>query len=116
MQFQGVQSPVPPSGPMIPGYNPMSYMIQTPTMSQQSAFSMNVKCDTKQYLPFSSEYAKWPKYKRDITGLAATHGLDNVFDPKYNVPNPSDPDYGLFQEKNKFVYSMFISRITGGWH
>src|SRR5688572_7096911 len=115
MQYQGVQSPVLPTGPMTPGYNPMSYMIQTPTMSQQSAFSMNVKCDIKQYPPFGGEYAKWPKYKRDIIGLAATHGLDDVFDPKYIVPCPSDPDYGLFQEKKKFVYSMFISRVTGGW-
>ena len=54
------------------------------------------------------------KYKRDIVTLASTHGLDDVFDPKFNVPTPSDPDFNIFQEKNRFVYSVFISRVTGG--
>ena len=75
---------------------------------------MSVKCDIKQYPSFNGKYAKWPKYKRDIIALASTHGLDNVFDPKFNVPVPSDPDFNIFQEKNRSVYSVFISRVTGG--
>ena len=51
MQYQGVQSPLLPTGPMTPGNNPLSYMIQKPTMSQQSAFSKNVKCDIKRIHP-----------------------------------------------------------------
>ena len=30
------------------------------------------------------------------------------------IPHLGDPDYLLFNEKNKFVYSMWTSRITGG--
>src|SRR5687768_12356591 len=57
---------------------------------------------------------KWPKYKREILGLAATHGLDDAFDPMFNEPSPSDPDCNLFQEKNRFVYLIWLSRVTGG--
>src|SRR5687767_4259913 len=46
--------------------------------------------------------------------MAATHGLSDVFDPNYNVPGANDPDYNIFTEKNTFVYSIFISRVTGG--
>src|SRR5687767_11288956 len=108
--------PIPPTGPMTPGYssiNPNMYMQNTPTMSQQSSFNMNIKCDIKQYPVFKGENAKWPKYKRDIIGMAATHGLGDVFDPNFSVPFPSDPDYNFYKEKNTFVYFIFISRVTG---
>ena len=82
-----------------------------PMMSQ---FVTNVKLDVKQYPIFNGENAQWAKFKRGVLALAATHGLDDVFDPKYVVPDASHPEWSMFHEKNKFVYSIWISRINSG--
>ena len=58
-----------------------------------SPFITNVKLDVKQYPIFNGENVHWPKFKREVLALASTHGLDDVFDPKYVVPSPNDPMY-----------------------
>ena len=93
----------------------MMYMNPTPTMTQQSSSFMNsVKCDIKQYPTFAGDFDKWPYFKRQVIALAATHGLEDVFDSKYTVPLIGDPDFQLFQSKNRFVYSVWIARISSG--
>jgi hypothetical protein len=74
----------------------------------------SVKCDIKQYPTFAGDFDKWPYFKRQVIALAATHGLEDVFDPKYTVPVIGDPDFLLFQAKNKFVYSVWIARVSSG--
>lgn len=72
-----------------------------------SGFSHSVKCDVKQYPTFAGDHSAWPKFKRAVISLAVTHGLDDIFDPKFS----GDPSYQVYQEKNKFVYSVWMSRI-----
>ncbi|HEY9706868.1 MAG TPA: hypothetical protein V6D48_01555 [Oculatellaceae cyanobacterium] len=84
------------------------------TTTSVSTFRTNVKVDVKQYPVFNGDIAHWSKFKRGVLALAATHGLDDVFDGKFVVPIVSDPHYGAYQEKNRFVYSIWISRITAG--
>lgn len=54
------------------------------------------------------------KFKRGVLSISSTHGLDDVFDEYKMVPVPGDHDCPLFHEKNKFVYLVWISRITSG--
>ncbi|HEY9708216.1 MAG TPA: hypothetical protein V6D48_08430 [Oculatellaceae cyanobacterium] len=79
-----------------------------------STFVTNVKLDVKQYPIFNGENTQWPKFKQGVLALASTHGLDDVFDSKYVVPDPTEPTWQLFHEKNKFVYSIWVSRINSG--
>jgi hypothetical protein len=73
-----------------------------------------VKLDVKAYPIFNGEPGNWTKFKRGVLALAATHGLDKIFDSKTVVPDPFDTSYMMYQEKNKFVYSIWISRVSGG--
>ena len=71
-----------------------------------SPFVTNVKLDVKQYPIFKEVNAHWPKFKHGVLALASTHGLDDVFGPKFVVPDPTDPTWSTYNEKNKFVYSI----------
>ena len=87
----------------------------TPSMSNMmSPFVTNVKLDVKQYPLFNGENTQWAKFKRGVLALAATHGLDDVFNPKFVVPDVTQMAWSIFNEKNKFVYSIWISRVTSG--
>lgn len=74
----------------------------------------NVKLDVKQYPLFHGENAQWPKFKRGVLSIASTHGLDDIFDQNTIVPLVGDSNYYAYQERNKFVYSIWISRIVSG--
>ena len=87
------QAPSTPFGLMTPGFNPMSYLNPSPVgTNDTSPFLPNVKLDVKQYPVFSGENAAWSKFKRGVTLLASTHGLEDIFDPNYTVPLAGDPD------------------------
>ena len=86
----------------------------TSASTQQVVLNANVKWDIKQYPTFNGDNASWPKFKRGVISIAITHGLDKIFDEKYQVPDKNDPSYQLYQEKNKFVYSIWVSRIHSG--
>jgi hypothetical protein len=106
---------MPTSIPMTPGFNPMVYMNPSPAPTTSSpSFLPSVKVDVKQYPVFSGENAAWSKFKRGVISLASTHDLEEIFDVNTIVPSIGDHDYQMFQEKNKFVYSMWILRITSG--
>jgi hypothetical protein len=105
-------------------FTPKATVTPTPVMSQtttpstmsnmMSPFVTNVKLDVKQYLQFNGENTQWAKFKRGVLALAATHGLDDVFNPKFVVPDVTQFAWSIFNEKNKFVYSIWISRVTSG--
>ena len=90
-------NPSNPSNPMVP-----------------LSFLPMVKVDIKQYPTFNGDNASWAKFKRGVLSIATTHNLDEIFDEKTVLPTPSDPTYTIFHEKNRFVYSIWISRITAG--
>jgi len=85
---------------------PYSSPVLSSVPNVMSPFVTNVKLDVKQYPIFNGDNVQWPKFKQGVLALAATHGLDDVFDPKFVVPHPNDPMYQLYNEKNKFVYSF----------
>ena len=105
------QQPVPSN--LIPNTFPSNISSVAPSMPTFSSIN-NVKWDIKQYPIFNGDYSAWPKFKRGVISIAITHGLDEIFDEKYQVPNPGEPTYQLYQEKNKFVYSIWVSRINSG--
>ena len=84
------------------------------TLNTTSSLMPNVKLDVKQYPIFHGENSQWSKFKRGVLSIASTHGLDDIFDQNAIVPHPSDTNYSTYQEKNKFVYSIQISRIVSG--
>ena len=85
-----------------------------PSLTGTASFMPNVKLDVKQYPTFNGDNASWIKFKRGVLSIASTHGLDEVFDTNTTVPTVGDPSYLPYMEKNKFVYSIWISRVTGG--
>ena len=89
----------------------------TPTHSQfvsPASLMPSVKLDVKTYPVFNGDNASWSKFKCGVLSIASTHGLDDIFDENTIVPIVGDPDFALYQEKNKFVFSIWISRITSG--
>lgn len=94
-----------------PDPTPSNTIITSP---QTTSLVTNIKLDIKQYPIFNGDTASWPKFKRGVLSIASTHGLDKVFDENYTVPTFGDVDYQEYQEKNKFVYSIWTSRITSG--
>src|SRR5688572_29267042 len=74
----------------------------------------NVKLDVKQYPVFNGEQASWMKLKRGVLSIASTHGFVDGFDEIKVFPVVGNHDYPLFHEKNKFVYCIWISRVTSG--
>ena len=90
----------------------------TPAPSTQAAlpatFLSHIKVDIKQYPLFDGSRTKWLSFKRNVVALAVTHDLDDIFDVNLVPPLPSDPIYSLYNSKNKFVYSIWSNRITGG--
>ena len=86
----------------------------TPGTTSTASLMPNVKLDVKQYPTFNGKNASWIKFKRGVLSIASTHGLDEVFDNKTILPVVGDPSYLLFMERNKFVYSIWMSRVTGG--
>ena len=91
---------------------PSATMSSMPNM--MTPFVTNVKLDVKQYPLFNGDTSQWAKFKQGVLALAATHGLEDVFDTKFTVPDPSQFVWSIFNEKNKFVYSIWVSRITSG--
>jgi hypothetical protein len=110
------QTPDAASYPMIPGFNlgPIPYTNPSTPGFPTYSFMTNVKLDVKAYPIFNGENASWSNFKRCVTSMACTHNLDDVFDVSYNAPQPGDPDYQLYFERNQFVFSMWTSRITAG--
>src|SRR6478672_10064528 len=86
--------------------HPMSNMI--------SPFVTNVKLDVKQYPLFNGDTSQCAKFKRGVLALAATYGLEDVFNPKFVVPDVTEFTWSIYNEKNKFVHSIWISRVTSG--
>lgn len=62
-----------------------------------SKFQSNIKLDVKLYPTFDGKVSEWLKFKRGILSIASTHGLDDIFDPSFSVPNEGNgQDWLLF--------------------
>ena len=115
---QATRTSITPSAPVPVFSTPYQGNIQSTPFSTSSVptptLLTNVKLDIKQYPVFHGENASWPKFKRGVLSIASTHGLEDVFDKKFSPPAEHDPDYHVYNEKNRFVYSIWISRIVSG--
>ena len=99
-------------------------LLQTPTVVQSGSFLImvqpvatfmpNVKLDVKHYPVYNGDGSSWIEFKRNVLSIASTHGLDDVFDQHRSLPADGDPDFSMFKQKNCFVYSIWMSRISGG--
>ena len=79
-------------------------------------FNSSVKLDVKLYPTFDGSLGGWLKFKRGVLALASTHGLDDVFNKNFQVPaQDKGHDWDLYAAKNKFVYSMWTSRVFGSY-
>ena len=84
------------------------------TKTEAERFYSNVKFDIKSYPAFDGKLENWFKFKRSVLALAATHGLENIFDDNYVPPaENSGSDWDLYHAHNKCVYSIWSSRIYG---
>jgi hypothetical protein len=106
-----------PQAPSTPLHSPPQMQIPlSPNVPaiQPPRLVTNVKLDVKQYPTFNGDTASWPRFKRGVISIASTHGLDDIFDVSFNVPTIGDQDYLYYQDKNRFVYSIWVARVTGG--
>ena len=83
-------------------------------MPMVTPFVTHVKWYMKQYPIFNGDSAQWNKFKGGVLALAASHNLDDVFNPRFVVLDPTQVAWTTYQDKNKFVYSIWASRITSG--
>lgn len=93
---------------------PISMGMSATHFMSPASFMPNVKLDVKQYPIFNGDMAAWSKFKRGVLSIASTHGLDEIFEDGTIVPAQGDSNFQFYTEKNKFVYSMWISRVTSG--
>ena len=75
---------------------------------------LQVKLDIKAYPTFNGQLSEWLKFKHQVLAVGSTHGLDTLFEVAYSVPVDGTSEFEVYERKNKFLYSVWISRITGG--
>ena len=87
-----------------------------PSKDATSSFQSSIKLDVKLYPIFDGKVSDWLRFKRGVLSIASTHGLDCIFDAAYKIPAEGNgQDWQLYQAKNKFVYSIWTSRIHGSY-
>ena len=74
------------------------------TRNPANEFRKSVKRDKTQYSALKTE-KQWDSWKRSTIATARAHGCEDIFDPGY-TPKSGD-DHDIFQEKQKFIYSVF---------
>ena len=86
-----------PSNPSSKGTNPFN-------RSPAEEFKKTVKRDKAHYKALKTD-KQWDSWNRSTISTARTHGCEDVLDSKY-VPRTQE-DKDLFDEKQKFMYSVF---------
>ena len=71
-------------------------------------FKRGIKRDPNHYSVFKED-KQWDSWRRSTISTARSHGCEQVFQPKYR-PSSKD-DKALFDEKQKFVYSVFETTL-----
>jgi hypothetical protein len=66
-------------------------LMRTAGMTATSMFERNIKMNKDDYPKLVKETG-WHKYSTDVTTVALVHGIENVLDPTYYAPVPTDPD------------------------
>ena len=91
-------------------YNPDSQAgTMAPPVQTRSAaedFRRSVKRDKSHYLVFKED-KQWDSWKRSTISTARAHGCEDVFNPTYTPQGAAARE--LFNEKQKFIYSVFES-------
>ena len=67
-------------------------------------FKKGIKCDKSHYIALK-ENKQWDNWRRTTLATARSHACEEVFDQDYSPGTPEDS--ALFDEKQKFIYSVF---------
>ena len=81
--------------------------------AEVATFQSNIKLDVKSYPLHDGKTSTWLKFKRGVQAQATTHGLDIILDLDKPAPPLGSQDRELFDAKNKFVFSIWTSRVSG---
>ena len=103
----GIYSPINNNQTYTPFYNKPSNKNKG-SLSYSETFKKSIKKDRSTY-PTLREDKQWDKWNRSIKALARTHDCEEVFDTNY-VPVGNDQE-AAFQEKQKFIYSVFEDKV-----
>ena len=76
----------------------------THTCQPAEDFKKGIKRDKSQYIVLK-ENKQWDNWRRTTLATARSHACEEVFDPNYTPTTTEDRD--LFDEKKKFIYSVF---------
>ena len=90
----------PTPSPMKPKKSSPSTDIRQPA----DDFKKSIKRDKTQYKVFKED-KQWDNWRRTTIATARSHGCEDVFNPSY-IPSSTE-DLNLFEEKQKFIYSVF---------
>ena len=71
-------------------------------------FRKGIKRDKSQY-PALREDKQWDNWHRSALVTARSHGCDHIFDPTFKPNTPEE--IGIFDEKQKFMYSVFEDKL-----
>ena len=80
----------------------------TPKTPKES-FAYGIKKDPEVY-PIFKEARYWDSWNRELQSKAQLHDVGNVLDPLYKPITTDDID--LFELQKKFMYSVFLSKVT----
>ena len=76
----------------------------THTCQPAEDFKKGIKRDKSHYIVLK-ENKQWDHWRRTTLATACSHACEEVFDPNYNPTTTENKD--LFDEKKKFIYSVF---------
>jgi hypothetical protein len=100
-----LQTTVPPIGNSTVGMSQPSSTTKTP----KESFAHGIKKDPELY-PTFKEARYWDSWNRELQSKAQLHDCGNVLDPGYKPTTTEDVD--LFELQKKFMYSVFLSKVT----
>ena len=85
---------------------PPGLVPKAPSRSLADDFRRGIKRDQSHYTVFKED-KQWDSWQRATISTAHAHACDEVFDPSYKPKGNENKE--LFDEKQKFVYSVFES-------
>jgi hypothetical protein len=106
------QLPAPVIPPPVTNVTPAPTIVSSITSSTKTpkeSFAYGIKKDPEVY-PIFKEARYWDSWNREFKSKAYLHDCGNVLDAAY-IPSSQD-DIDLFELQKKFMYSVFLSKVT----
>ena len=96
-----------PDSPIVPSTSKFTTS-NVPNQRIIEDFRKGIKRDKSQY-PVLREDKQWDNWHRSALATARSHGCDQIFDPAFKPNTPEE--IGIFDEKQKFMYSVFEDKL-----